>query len=1208
MRRFRAGLLLVLGCSVALAALLTAPAAAQGDPPPPSGVTVVPGGGTAEEDLLSTERDRFGHRLVLEGGKKLEVSWQEVTSGSPTGYRIQWRAADAADWTTASSADVDGAATLTHTIAGLVNGADYEVRVFTLSGSVAGDASAAVAATPKSAVDQMRDFIESEIVAKGEQLNDDGVERAPWLREAWNVLNDELVGGPVRLGSADKLGNASLVATECHPANSANLRIPGDSPYFRWCEVGEYLINTRHVRNRKLLIHELHHILYFGPRQRHPIHSFDAVGEMYLSEATADCVSPTTELYADLATLVTYKEIFGESPGLFYWDRCTPHLSDAEQAAAEEMAESVMFGRELPSWFFDEFGGGDDEWTDAEQRSVWEFYRDQGRRHSDMMLQGLDMLFGGFCDVSLMRSASVALGLPLSPLVHENIAERRMEAEAVRHPWRDGGCHPGAPSNLEAVAGDGEVSVSFGAPSGEGLSAVSRYKVTLTKAGGRCRTSRQRVVSDLSELPVVFNGLAAGDYTVEVQALNLLGGPHGAYATALVTVASGAEACEGVTLVPSWWSLVPDGLGDGDQFRLLFVSLPTWTHGADFERSLGAYDDAIRGLMSSRGHRDARAMSSMFKVLGSWSDVDARDHTGTYWTEAYSGTPIYWLNGGIAADDYRDFYDGSWQLNPGRHPVFADERGRNVTSRVSAATGTSNDGTKLLRVGGVRTPRTLQDQSLAGIYPVAFLLQAGRPHIGLGGRTDTGNSPLQSGTLMETLNDTFRLFGLSGVFEVVEPESNPREDAFIRIEVTGPTTAEDSYWTRGEPARVEISLRRGLSDNERLFLPLHFNGEHDFGSGSTDLSAVFQSFCSDGTCLNLVLEGRPAGVSFNLQGLMFSGAGFDDCSERLRCAEPGGSTASQITLRLQGISDADSVDNDIVLSELWPYSFGPSTAIVRMIQVTDGADVEMLVRSVGGGTITVTESNGAPPPPPPPPPGPPPAPSPPPPPPPGPPPPPPPPPQTGVTPGADEQADDDDSASRRGFVDAAGTNEVHTGAVAALVEAGVLDGLGCDDRRLCPAEAISRWEFAVALLRAADAAEPAQRDDADATDSGRPQFADVDAEAWWAPYVQRLAGAGAIAGCDAEAARFCPNDPLSRSQAAAIIVEALGLAAAPPAGFVDTVGHANAAEIDSLFAAGITVGCRSEPLRYCPDELLTRQQAASMLHRWLAAQTATSGT
>ena len=77
---------------------------------------------------------------------------------------------------------------------------------------------------------------------------------------------------------------------------------------------------------------------------------------------------------------------------------------------------------------------------------------------------------------------------------------------------------------------------------------------------------------------------------------------------------------------------------------------------------------------AAAGHSAIRPYSAQFRVLGSTSAVDARDNTGTTGT----GVPIYWLNGEKVADDYPDFYDGSWDSQAG-----TTETGGMLTSVVS---------------------------------------------------------------------------------------------------------------------------------------------------------------------------------------------------------------------------------------------------------------------------------------------------------------------------------------------------------------------------------------------------------------------------------------------------------------------------------------------------------------------------------------------
>ena len=90
----------------------------------------------------------------------------------------------------------------------------------------------------------------------------------------------------------------------------------------------------------------------------------------------------------------------------------------------------------------------------------------------------------------------------------------------------------------------------------------------------------------------------------------------------------------------------------------------------------------------SRGHADIRRYSSEFKVLGSTRLVDARDHTATTYTATDRGVPIFYLSGAKIADDYADFYDGSWDSHS---PT--DESG-NASSADRVWTGTKSDGTK----------------------------------------------------------------------------------------------------------------------------------------------------------------------------------------------------------------------------------------------------------------------------------------------------------------------------------------------------------------------------------------------------------------------------------------------------------------------------------------------------------------------------------
>ena len=117
------------------------------------------------------------------------------------------------------------------------------------------------------------------------------------------------------------------------------------------------------------------------------------------------------------------------------------------------------------------------------------------------------------------------------------------------------------------------------------------------------------------------------------------------------------------------------------------------------------------------------------------------------------------------------------------------------------------------------------------------------------------------------------------------------------------------------------------------------------------------------------------------------------------------------------------------------------------------------------------------------------------------------------------------------------------------------------------------------------------------------RFVDVDDDEWWMPYVERLADLQITAGCTTNPLRFCPDQTVTRARMASFLVRAFRLQRAPSAGFTDTRGSVHKVNIDALFAAGITAGCRTNPLRFCPDSPVSRAQMASLLNRGLGEAT-----
>jgi Bacterial Ig-like domain/S-layer homology domain len=92
-----------------------------------------------------------------------------------------------------------------------------------------------------------------------------------------------------------------------------------------------------------------------------------------------------------------------------------------------------------------------------------------------------------------------------------------------------------------------------------------------------------------------------------------------------------------------------------------------------------------------------------------------------------------------------------------------------------------------------------------------------------------------------------------------------------------------------------------------------------------------------------------------------------------------------------------------------------------------------------------------------------------------------------------------------------------------------------------------------------------------------------------------LALEGITTGCTAD--RFCPKDVVSREQMASFLVRALALPATTTDHFRDDESSGHEDAINRLASAGITNGCG--PTRYCPLGTVTREQMASFLVRAL---------
>ena len=137
------------------------------------------------------------------------------------------------------------------------------------------------------------------------------------------------------------------------------------------------------------------------------------------------------------------------------------------------------------------------------------------------------------------------------------------------------------------------------------------------------------------------------------------------------------------------WSLRPSGLGDDDEFRLIFISSQKRNAGPT---SISTYNSWIQSQAGS-GHADIRTHRNGFRAVVCTEDDDARENTGMNHTTV---VPVYWLGGAKVADSYNDFYDGSWDNDTNTKDRTEDGiNGLDLTSSGNEPwTGCNDDGTE----------------------------------------------------------------------------------------------------------------------------------------------------------------------------------------------------------------------------------------------------------------------------------------------------------------------------------------------------------------------------------------------------------------------------------------------------------------------------------------------------------------------------------
>ncbi len=368
---------------------------------------------------------------------------------------------------------------------------------------------------------------------------------------------------------------------------------------------------------------------------------------------------------------------------------------------------------------------------------------------------------------------------------------------------------PGAPGGLDAQASYRQVNLSWNDPSN---SDIESYQYRVSGDGGNTWDPDWTEIEDSDNLT---NGLTLTDldhgteYTFEVRAV--VQGSAGA--------ATPVTATPAATTVAHDWALRPQGIATGETFRLLIV---TSDRRNGESGNVDNYNNHVQDAVAS-GHSAIQDYSSDFRALvGTRGGASPRDNTHSNEDSDGNGEQIWWLKGPRAADNYADFYDGSWDhTNPVRL-----ESGNSYTF-LEQVSGASDPHRRAVWTGARANGTRASNRHMGSDNGAAYV---GAPYY--------KGSPLQHENWAWTLNARIRLYGLSPVFLVEVPDAPYATTAAI---TTDP--ANGTEYQTGEVVKATVTFSEDVTVMGTPQLPLRIGGEErnaDYAAG--DSSSTVLSF------------------------------------------------------------------------------------------------------------------------------------------------------------------------------------------------------------------------------------------------------------------------------------------------------------------------------------------------------------------------------
>ncbi len=368
---------------------------------------------------------------------------------------------------------------------------------------------------------------------------------------------------------------------------------------------------------------------------------------------------------------------------------------------------------------------------------------------------------------------------------------------------------PDAPGGLDAQASYRQVDLSWNDPDN---SDIDSYQYRVSDDGGNTWDPDWTEIdgSDASTTGLTLTDLDHRTaYRFEVRVM--VQGAAGAAASVAATPAA--------TTVPHDWDLRPPGVATGKTFRLLIV---TSDRRNGQSGDVDDYNDHVQDAAAS-GHSDIQDYSSEFRALvGTKGGASPRDNTHSNKNSDGRGEQIWWLNGPRAANDYDDFYDGSWdhtnpvRLESGNSRTFydVDDNDEQFYKRI-IWTGATAEGAR----SGSRHLGSDDGEGYVGV-----------PYF--------ENGPLRLGGRWVTTNRSLRLYGLSPVFLVEAPDAPYATTAAI---TTDPANGTD--YRTGEVVKATVTFSEDVTVTGTPQLPLQIGGdERDADYAAGDSSSTVLSF------------------------------------------------------------------------------------------------------------------------------------------------------------------------------------------------------------------------------------------------------------------------------------------------------------------------------------------------------------------------------